>query len=387
MLELRRGNEQSGAWRTRPAESALRSEKTLFLVNGDRSSAGGRRARRIGTALGAGRAEIVYRAGSKALDVARFGRSALNRQYGVLYAMDLALVPVAATLVGSLGHSIVVDTGDAPAAFLALVSTGRLAGAKVLAARTLERLGYGTADAIIVRSQFHRNELLRRGYEDVTYVPDGVDVQVFRPWSDSALRQQLGLDGLFTVGVQGYFTWYPRLGGGLGCEVVEAIALTRDLPVHAVLIGDGPGMRQLQMLASERGVADRIHVLGRIPYDQLPRYLGLCDICISTQTNEESSWVRTTGKLPGYLASGRYVLASRVGTAAEILPDEMLIEYHGAWDRTYPTRLAERIVEAFHDEERAAKGLALRAIAGQFDYENVARAAADVVVRTGRTSQ
>jgi hypothetical protein len=50
------------------------------------------------------------------------------------------------------------------------------------------------------------------------------------------------------------------------------------------------------------------------------------DICLSTQTNDVVGWVRTTGKLPLYLAAGRYVLASRVGEAARVLPEEMLVD-------------------------------------------------------------
>lgn len=319
---------------------------------------------------------VRYRTGSRFTDVARLLTDTVSSNHDVIYAMELAVVPVVAAALGFGRHKIVVDTGDAPAAFLRLVRAGR---PKVVAAECLELVGYRMANRIIVRGPYHKQMLNRRGFHNVSVVPDGVDLGVLKPVDASALRHQLGLDQEFTVGIQGHFTWYPTLGGGLGSELVKAISLRRDLPLHAVLIGDGAGLPHLRVLASELGVSDRLHVMGQVPYEDLPRYLSLCDVCLLTQTNDESSWVRTTGKLPGYMATGRYILASRVGTAATLLPEEMLIDYDGSWDDGYPARLASRIAEVVDDPKREAKGLELRDLAEQFDYGAVARMAADIV--------
>ena len=352
------------------------SGRTLFLVNGGPTSAAAARALRIADELGDQASVVRYRTGSRGTDVARLLKDTLSSGYDVIYAMELAVVPVAAAALGFGRHKIVVDTGDAPAAFLRLVSAGR---PKVLAAECLEAVGYRIANHIIVRGPYHRQMLGARGFHNVCVVPDGVDLDVFKPVDASALRHQLGLDGAFIIGIQGHFTWYPALGGGLGSELIKAISLRRDLRLHAVLIGDGAGLPHLRTLASELGVSDRLHVIGQVPYDELPRYLSLCDVCLLTQTNDESSWVRTTGKLPGYMATGRYILASRVGTAADLLPEEMLIDYEGSWDEGYPARLASRIAEVVDDPKREAKGLELRELAEQFDYGTVAKSAADIV--------
>ena len=315
---------------------------------------------------------IVDRAGRRAGDVARF--AAASVRVDAVYAVDLAVVPVAVGAVrAAAGARLVVDTGDSPADFLRLVSAGR---SRVAAARLMERVAFGAADLVVVRGAYHQAQLRERGVENVTVVPDGVDLTVFRPWEDAALRRRLGLDGAFTVGIQGYFTWFPALGGGMGWELVHAMAARPDLPLRAVLIGDGPGLAEIRRLAHRLGVGDRVHVVGRVPYADLPRYLGLCDVCLLTLTDDPASWVRTTGKLPGYLATGRYVVATRVGTAADLLPEEMLLDYHGPWDRSYPERLAERLAEVVADPDRWEKGLALVPLAGRFDYDRVAREAA-----------
>ena len=357
---------------------------TLFLVNGGSGSAAAERARRVATSLGQERTSLMYRDGRRARDVARFSREAAWTHFDSVYAMELAVVPVISAALASCRRPVIVDTGDAPADFLKLVSAGKGA---VLAAQGLERVGYGVAERIIVRNRHQEQALRQRGYTNITVVPDGVDLDIFRPVDDRALRRRLGLERVFTVGIQGNFTWYPSLGGGLGRELVEAIALRRDLPVHAVLIGEGPGVPELRALARNHGIAERLHVMGRVPYQELPRYLGLCDVCLLTQTNDPSSWVRTTGKLPGYLAAGRYVLASRVGTAAALLPEEMVIDYHGSWDDGYPGRLAERITIVMQDPMRARKGLGLRPLANQFEYGRIARMAAEVVQAAEREAR
>lgn len=290
----------------------------------------------------------------------------------LVYAMDLAVAPIVASLARGRGARLVVDTGDAPADFFRQIQASP---ARIAAAEMLERVGYGSADTIIVRGPHHVRALERRGYRP-TLVPDGVDLELFAPTDVSELRDRLGLSDVLTVGVQGHFTWYPRLGGGMGCEVVRALSYLGPT-VHALLIGSGPGIGELRALAYRLGVHDRVTVLGRLPYERLPEALSLCDVAVLTQTNDPSSWIRTTGKLPGYLANGRYILASRVGTAADLLPEEMLIDYDGAWDEGYPARLAQRLDELARDPARLGRGLELRSLAEPFSYPRIAASAAE----------
>ncbi len=357
----------------------------LILANGESGSAAGERSRRIGRALtnvggDVGGAvgtdvEIEYREHGRARDLVRFSAAA-RRCRGVVYTIDLAVVPVVAAAARPRGTRLVVDTGDWPSAFLELIGARRAAQT---AALQMEHWVERNADAIVVRSARHAELIGTSARGSVHVIPDGVDPELFEPVEDHDLRAQLGLADVFTVGIQGHFTWYPQLGGGLGWELVEALALLGDHRVHAVLIGEGPGIVELRRLALERGVDAQVHVLGRVPFDQLARYLGVCDVCLLTLTNEPSSQVRTTGKLPCYLACGRFVLASRVGTAADLLPEEMLLDYHGSWDLTYPERLAARLGALVEDPDRAAHGLALTALAPEFHYDSVAGVAADLV--------
>ena len=153
------------------------------------------------------------------------------------------------------------------------------------------------------------------------------------------LRRQLGVEGRLVVGLVGSSVWSEILQTCYGWDLVELMRLLRDEPVAAVMIGGGSGIPVLQARCREYGLEGRVLFLGHTPYEQLPRYLNAMDVCLSTQSNDLVGQVRTTGKLPLYLACGRYVLASRVGEAARVLPDDMLVEYEETVDRAYPERL------------------------------------------------
>lgn len=347
----------------------------VMIANGSEGSAAGVRATRIAGALDDFDVEVLFREGGRLGDARRFAAAA--RHSDVVYAVDLAGAPLLGAAFRSRSTKLVIDTGDAPSAFFSLVRAGR---SKIAVARLLETYAYHSANAFVVRGTYHPQYLQEQGFtRDVHVVPDGVDLEAFRRVEDDGLRERLGLARAFTVGIQGHFTWYPKLGGGLGWELLHAIALSPGVPVHAVLIGDGPGLPELRCLASELGISDRLHVIGRVQYESLAQCLAMCDVCLLPQTNDPSSWVRTTGKLPVYLAAGRYVLATRVGTAIDVLPDEMLLAYDGAWDPAYPARLAEAIARVANDPERGAKGWALRKVATRFDYATIAAQAAAVV--------
>lgn len=354
----------------------------LFIANGGAESAAAERARRFAAAT-TGRTRVLVRHGGRLRSLRELTRAALAFDPDLVYCVDLAAVPVLAGILSGWKVRLIVDTGDYPSAFFRQVGAGFV---KVMAARGMEEVVYRRADAVVVRGAHHAAIMRGHGVRRVATIPDGVDLDLVTPHSDVALRQRLGLGDILTVGIAGYFTWYERLGGGLGSELVRALALLRDLPIHGVLIGSGPGLPKLRVLASELGVADRLHIMGWVPNGDYSRYLSLIDICLLTQTNDSSSWVRTTGKLPAYLASGRYILASAVGTAQAILPDSMLIPYAGRWDDTYPAKVAARVRALAANPDRPSDGMALRSKAEEFAYPKIAIKAAaliDTVLQAG----
>jgi glycosyltransferase involved in cell wall biosynthesis len=232
----------------------------------------------------------------------------------------------------------------------------------------LENFALRVADSIVVRGSFHQRLLSQEGIK-AAVIQDGVDTQRFMGEFANNLRRQYELDGLLTVGLVGSSVWSEKLQMCYGWELVETLRLLKDKPVMGIMIGVGSGIGRLKDLCREYGIGDKIIFINYVPYEQLPRYLGLIDICLSTQTNDLVGQVRTTGKLPLYLAAGRYILASNVGEAALVLDKEMLVDYEGVKDGQYPRKLAERITKLLEHPEilgRAAGNLALAK--EHFDY-------------------
>ena len=72
--------------------------------------------------------------------------------------------------------------------------------------------------------------------------------------------------------------------------------------------------------------------------------LGAMDVCVSTQSNDVVGNVRTTGKLPLYLAAEKCVVATDVGEARRVLPGlGYVLPYSGVKDTDHPKRLAELV--------------------------------------------
>ena len=356
-----------------------RKRKVLLIANGSAGSAAATRAERIAATLSECTTKVLLRDSSARGTALGLIAEARRFDADLTYCVDLASVPLAVALLSHPRTPMIVDTGDYPSAFLRLVGAPLW---KRLAARAMEAVAYRRSAGMVVRGKHHAAVLRGHGVHNISVIPDGVDLAVVKAIDDPALRQHLGLTGVLTIGIAGHFTWYDKLGGGLGSELVQVLAHTRDLRVHGVLIGNGPGLVRLRILADELGVADRLHFIGSVPYGDYGRYMSLIDVALLTQTNDPSSWIRTTGKLPGYLALGHYVLASAVGTAADILPAEMLVPYRGRWDEEYPEHLAERVRALVTEPARLAAGQSLTALALPFSYERIAEQAANFIMST-----
>ena len=354
-----------------------RQPVVAFVVNGGPDSAMAERATSFAARL-ADRYDcrMIHRDGGKLGAARRIARALAAVRPDLCYVLDLAFSGVAAAGLykHATGTPFIVDTGDA------VVELGRALGrgpAALAATQALESYALRAASAVVVRGPLHQQFLARRGVR-AEYVPDGVDVEQFAPSITSSPT-----DGSLVIGVLGSIVWVPGRGMCYGWELIELVRLLRGrLPVRGVLIGDGSGSAVLKRRCAECGIEDRVEFAGHVPHGELPGRLQQWHIGLSTQTDDVIGNVRTTGKLPLYLAAGRFVLASRVGTAAQILPEQMLVSYRGSNDPEYPARLAERILDlTTRGETFAPRRDAVRLAREHFDYDILAPRVARVIDR------
>ena len=298
---------------------------------------------------------LLFRSGRTAGSIGRMLLQLAKLQPACCYVFDLAAAGVIAAGIykHTTGTPFVLDTGDD------IVALGRVLGRGpigMMATRGLEAYALRAASLVVVRGSVHQELLRKRGVIAV-FVPDGVRVDQFAP-SRLAEGGQTGkgysstgsiADRELVIGLVGSSVWVPSRQSCYGWELVELVRILKErLPsyhIRGVLIGDGSGVEILRKRCVECGIADQIEFAGRVTYEELPGWMQRFDICLSTQTDDSIGQVRTTGKLPIYLAAGRFVLASRVGEAARVLPPEMLVEFRDSIDPNYPARLADRVAE------------------------------------------
>ena len=142
------------------------------------------------------------------------------------------------------------------------------------------RFVFQRADAVLSNSDFTRDTLI--GLLDVdpgriAVVYPTVDEERFRPGIDGAdLRAGIGVSEkqrlILSVG---------RLQRRKGFDsVIHSLPelRRRGIDAHYALIGIGDDRDYLERLASELGVAERVHLLGHVSYDDLPRWYAACDL-------------------------------------------------------------------------------------------------------------
>ena len=136
------------------------------------------------------------------------------------------------------------------------------------------------ADAVLANSDFTRETLVGLLGVDpgrIVVVYPTVDENRFRPGLPREdLRAEIGItDGqrlILSVG---------RLQRRKGFDsVIRALPPLREQRVdaHYVVVGIGADREYLQRLATELGVSNRVHLLGHVSYEELPRGYAACDV-------------------------------------------------------------------------------------------------------------
>jgi glycosyltransferase involved in cell wall biosynthesis len=172
----------------------------------------------------------------------------------------------------------------------------------------LERRTYRTADVVIATNESYRTAALTRGGkrpEEVFVVRSAPAVERFRqvPPDESLKRGKPYL--LCYLGVMG-----PQDGVDYA---LRALAKLRDeqgrTDWQAVFVGGGDTFDAMRALAAELGLADQVDFTGRIPDEDLLRYLSTADVCLTPDPRNPLNDVSTMNKIMEYMAMSRPIVS------------------------------------------------------------------------------
>ena len=146
------------------------------------------------------------------------------------------------------------------------------------------RAAFERASAVVCVSDFTRRQMTAAGIHArrVRVIPNGADPARFRklPRTEAeALRNELGLANARIVVTVGNLT--ERKGQDIVVRALPAV-LERFPDTHYVMAGLPTRGEELRQLAQELGVADRVHILGRVGDDRLIRLLNAADVFVMT---------------------------------------------------------------------------------------------------------
>ena len=203
----------------------------------------------------------------------------------------------------------------APSAKLILFTWQNIRRRRGAVVEKIARFVLQRADHAIAGNSEAGRVLRLQGYAGpITQLPQlGVDTDTFRPMDAAGTREELGLRG-FVAGYVGRFM--PEKGLD---TLVRAAA--RIEKCHLLLVGDGPGRRDLESLAGEMGMQDRLRIVPAVAHHEVPRYLNAMDLLV-LPSRTTTSWKEQFGHvLIEAMACGIPLIGSDSGAIPEVIGD------------------------------------------------------------------
>jgi glycosyltransferase involved in cell wall biosynthesis len=181
------------------------------------------------------------------------------------------------------------------------------AGARIALKRTLEKVVYRRATAVVTLSGAFKRMLVERyGVQPwrIEIIPPGVDLTRFSPGDCLGARQALGLDSASTIACS-----VRRLVPRMGLDVLLRAWSRLDGDRVLLIAGDGPDRVRLEKMSASLGLADSVRFLGTVTEDELVSVYRAADVSVVPSTELEGFGLVVLESL----ACGTPVVATDVG--------------------------------------------------------------------------
>ena len=181
------------------------------------------------------------------------------------------------------------------------------------------RLFYRPFKIVTTPTQVIRSLLEHHGVRNVVVVPNGIDLDRFKPGKGgAAVRKRLGVKaGEKMVLAAGRLSFEKNVD-----VLIEAARLMKETGrrFKFVVTGDGPARAFYEKTVWEKKVADRFVFTGFVSASELPHYYAACDAFATASTFETQGLAALEA-----MACGKPVVAAN----AMALPETVMDEYNG----------------------------------------------------------
>ncbi len=236
----------------------------------------------------------------------------------------------------------------------------RFRGRPVIFGRICESLG--GAEAVIALSGYLSGLIaeLAPGQKNIVHINNGVNNAEFNI-ADKSLPEQYGY-----LGERPYFIGLGRMVGRKGFDTaLRALAKVKNAAgeLQLVLLGDGNKKAELEGLADELGIGERVHFLGTVVGADKIRLLHNCLFTVVPSVEEDNMPL----VLLEAMACGKPVLGSELGG----IPDVVQTDYNGyLCESGNAESFAEGVLHIMTNAETL--GVKALATAREIDWQKIA---------------
>jgi glycosyltransferase involved in cell wall biosynthesis len=201
----------------------------------------------------------------------------------------------------------------------------------------------------------------------------GVSTSLFDPQKFSAgsaeLRSRLGLTGKFVILYHGVLTRTRGLQ-----ETISAMEMLKHKYYNIVflLLGTGPILSELKVLALERGLQENIIVHDPVEYLEVPKFINMCDAGIVPLPNHPYWRFQSPLKLLEYLAMAKVVILTDIPAHRNVIGEAKCGIYLSS---VKPIEIAKAIEYVYCNEENLKEWgrVGRKIVEGKYTWGKVAK--------------
>ena len=197
-------------------------------------------------------------------------------------------------------------------------------------AKRFEKKTLVGADEVLVINEGLKEYSMGMGAveEKIGVIPAGVDLDKYDPSIEATdLNEEYGIKEEDTVLF--FMGWIYDFSGMK--EVAQSLAVNEDENLKVMIVGEGDLYEYLQDFRDENGLEDRLILTGKVPFEEIPRYLSVADICLLPAYKNDIMENIVPIKLYEYMAMGKPVIATKLpGIKKEFGEDSGIVYIDGS---------------------------------------------------------